>query len=67
MTEFEVARQFEEALDFADRGVPSALPDSNRFKSEVEAHRWGRHGDHAGGAAAHPRCPVCARQVAVIT
>lgn len=46
-----------EALKFYDAGVPSTLPNTNRFKSRVEAHRWGRHGDRP----IPNTCPVCAR------
>jgi len=37
-------------------GLPSLLPDANRWKSLVEAHRWGWHGASYGR---HHSCPVC--------
>jgi len=44
------------AIEFYDRGVPSALPDDNPFKRAVEQHRWGNRTDaHAIG------CPICER------
>lgn len=47
-----------EALAAFDAGVPSTLPDTNRFRPVVEAHRWGRHGERPQTAT----CPVCARK-----
>jgi len=46
------------ALRAYDSGVPSTLPDSNQYKSNVEQHRWGAH--HRTAVFS---CPVCAREV----
>lgn len=42
------------ALDFFKRGIPSALPDSNRWKLSVERHRWGWHAN-----VRTEWCPAC--------
>jgi hypothetical protein len=34
-------------------GVPSSLPDRNRYKTMVLEHRWGGHGEPV------EFCPVC--------
>ena len=43
------------ALAAYNDGVPSTLPEGNKWKPFVEGHRWGRHrGDGYSNA-----CPVC--------
>lgn len=44
------------AIEYYDRGIPSALPNGNPYKGYVENHRWGYH-----AANNNRNCPVCVR------
>lgn len=45
-----------EALAFYNRGIPSVLPEGNRFKATVENHRWGKHWESLD------TCPACVQR-----
>lgn len=45
----------EEAIRAEAEGLPSLLPNANRWKTVVEDHRWGRRDQYHVAA-----CPVCA-------
>ena len=47
----------ETALDYYNRGIPSLLPDSNRWKLAVERHRWGWHANPPEETRSW--CPAC--------
>ena len=44
------------AIEYFDRGIPSALPNGNPFKGYAENHRWGYH-----AANNNLNCPICKR------
>ena len=37
------AQQLEQARDYYTRGIPSLLPDTNKYRHAAESHRWGQH------------------------